>query len=702
MSMNPRARSFVSGKQRRAPMPVVLGTASTFQLSVDPNSTNVHGAAAAFVLYGLTKGFAARLAGSAYLSVVVLLKAAMEGQQNRLKVAPRIWWQVVNALTPKEIVVKGQTIKYDWNMGNFSINTTPGIGGVLLGAPQPSDTAGLFNISQAPVPIPTIEQATDEVSALFASYDKVHAMIPPVDDYIRDVGAFAYKVGIQDPSSSDIYTTQYGICASESPIRSWFGFCGFALQTGAALPFRIPRFFTGTNGSALQYIGLRLHYPKLMDRRFTMSRILFRTVDIGTVFTKHTKMLTEMKQKLNEAGRPQSTPAVDGLLPDAYYGYEGNDQVGPSIDFNLAVLHHLLNFSGAFIATSACWAGVVANGLSSISTGTNLILPGMNETFSDSAWIVESMSQLHVVFNPRNNMIHVPVPTISDEFISFARTAYANTYDVTLNPNYGGINLDLLNSTIGASTVQLMNGPSFFSDRTNCMNADNSYNMQNRQKSAVPLIANLRSAAAVRTRMLNSSFLKSDDTLRQYFAYRRIEKKRIEAFLEWRSKHRDGIKAPTRQSPITEGLPIAGDTYAMAPRSDYPDDQLVLPVALYESPDIALNHQRLISEDTNSKTVPNNVTQLYGIQQDGVASNYSSDPNNDAVTKVIAVSTSAVDPDEIIDALDPLVDMLPPRMRMIAKGAQAVAKKVAPAIQKAVQKGKERRQRRKEAKVSRQ
>jgi len=369
------------------------------------------------------------------------------------------------------------------------------------------------------------------------------------------------------------------------------------------------------------------------------------------------------------------------------------------VDFNLAILHRLLNFMGPMIATSACWGGVVANGLSSVTTGTNLILPDLNESFTDSAWLVESMSQLHVLFNPRNNMLNIPVPCISDEFVPFARTAYPNTYPFIASPGYGGVNLDILNSSIGGNIVQLMNGPQFFVDRNVLQNADNSYNNQNRQRSAVPVIAELRSAAGVRTRMLNSSFLKTEETMRQYFSYRKIDKKRVEAYFEASSKYKElRLKAPVRQSPITEGLPITGDTYAMEPKGDYPDDQLILPIALYASPEIALNQQRLISEDTNSKIVPNGIVQLYGVQQDSIASNYSADPNNDAVTKVVAIATSDIDPEQIIDALDPLIDFLPPRIKVIAKGAQAVAKKVAPAIQKAVKNGRERRQKRREAK----
>jgi len=699
MSLNPNSKTFrPKAVQRQSPRSLAIGTANAFRLSVDPNSQNVHGAAAAFVLYGLTRGYPSLNAPGTYLSLVVLLKAAMQSQMNRLKVAPRIWWQLVNALTPKNIIVKGQDIRYDWNMANFSVNNVPSLGGVILGPVLTQSTQGLYNVDVSAYPIPSVDEAADTVANLFSIFDTGHPLISPVDDYKYDVGCFAYKSPVSNPNLVDTFGSSYGVNASEAPLLSWFAYCGFAKSTGEAISLRIPRYFTGTQGSALQYIGLRLHYPVLMNKKYNFTRINFRSIDVMSVIDKHTQMLIDVKQKIFDSARPQVTLPPTNQLPDAYYGYQGEQPIGPIADVNLALLHRLHNFICAFSTLSATWGGTVANGLSAIATGTNLILPDMQSSFSESAWVVEAMSQLHPVYNPRNNMIHVPVPTISDDYVIFFRQAFSGTYSQTAPPpNYGGMNLDLLNSQIGGQVVCLISGPTLYEDRQAIMTMDAEYDAQISLMACAPRISPLRSGNMARTRMLNGSFLLKEDGLKRFLEYKKVEKTVMRKILD-RYLEKKNVKAPSRTSPILEGLPVLGDTSAIVQKSDVPDDFLCVPVALYDSSPEALVYQRLISEDTDAKHIPNSVSQIYGVQQVGIASMYSSDPNNDTKSDVMTVSRSDVTPDEIIAVLDPLVDLLPPRAKAVAKVGQKIVKAIAPPIQNLVKKGRARRAARKKDK----
>lgn len=699
VSMNPNAKPYVPKAarlgRRQVPRNLSIGQTKAFRISVDPNSENVHGAAAAFVLYGLIRGYPAQEAARTYLALVVLLKAAMESRIDLLKTAPRLWWQVTNALTPKSVHVRGQEIRYDWNMGNFSVNNVPSLGGVIFGVPLNSDTNGLYNLNVAAVTVPTENEAADLAANLWATYDEAHKVTEHVNDYIYDVGAFAYKIKIQDPSSVDVFSTQYGINASEAPHRSWFAYCGFGLSTASALPFRIPKYFSSTQGSSLQYIGARLHYPMLMQRSHNMTRINFRMFDLENVILKCTRALNDTRDKLEGAGRPQTT---NNFIPDAYWGTIGGTSGLAVIDINLYALHNLLNVIGALASLSATWAGVVANGTASIATGTNLILPEMNETFAAPAWIAEVMGQMHPVYARRNDMLQVPVPVISDDFIPFFRTGFGAYFNTTTTmPTYGGNNLDLLNSQIGGQVVQIMNGPTIFTNRSSVMEADQIYNNQLDMKSVVPVIAPLRSRNVFRTRLLNGSFVKNTEKIVQLFDYIGTDRAAVKKFLAYLEAKKE-VKAPFRTSPITSILPTVGMACAEPVPTDYPDDQLCVPVALFESPTVALNNQRLIAEDIETMITPLNAVIGYGITQFGICSSYTSDPNNDTKTDVMKAVTCDVDPVEIIDKFDPLVDLLPPAMRGAAKIAQKVAKAVAPAVKKAVQKGRERRQRKREAK----
>jgi len=674
----------------------MIGNASSFKLSVDPNSPNVHGAAAAFVLYGLTMGFESYKAARTYLGLVVLLKAAMEGQRDKIKIAPRLFWQVCNALAPKEANYKRQTIKFDWNMANFSVNNVPNIGGVTFGVPLNTDQDGLYKLDVSAVTVPTVEEASDYASELWSLYPPAHKPIERVDDYIRDVSAFAYKVPVISPQATDTFTTQYGINALEVPISSWFGFCGFGLSTAEAIPIRVPRFFRATQGSALQYIGSRLHYPMLLNRKHNLTRINFRTLNMEEIIIKAARSLGDVREKLEAAGRPQTQPYE---TPDAYSGKFGTDATHPVIDINLFAIHRLLNVLSAIACLSGTWAGVFANGLSSMATGTCLILPDMNAAYSDCAWMIEVMRQMHPVFASHNDMLHVPVPCISDDFIPFFRAGFGAYFDSTgaTMPTYGGNNLDLLNGQIGSQAVQLMNGPSLSTNRTALNEADGFYSNMLSLQLAVPEIAPLRSYNIVRTRLLNSSFERNVDQLMRFFAHVRSDKARIKKFIEWYTDKERlmKIRAPFRTSPLVSGLPVVGDTAAMEIQSNGADNQLAIPVALYESPTVALHNQRLVSEDTESMIIPNNVSNGYGIQQLGISSNYSGDPNNEKPTEVMALAVTEVTPEQIIDKLDPLVDLLPPRIRTVAKLTQKVVKAAVPAIQAAVQRGKERRAKRK-------
>lgn len=663
---------------------------------MDPNSENVHGAAAAFVLYGLTRGYPAQDAAKTYLGLVVLLQAAMNSRIDLLKVAPRLWWQLTNALTPKTARVNGQEIRYDWNMANFNINNVPSIGGVILGIPLNPDTNGLYNINVAAVAVPTEEEAADLAANLWATYDQAHVVMERVDDYIHDVGAFAYKGKVQDPTAVDVFSTQYGVNASEAPIRSWFGFCGFGLSSAAALPFRIPKYFHATQGSALQYIGARLHYPMLLNRKYNMTRINFRMFDLENVILKATRALNDTRDKLEGAQRPQTEA---GKVPDAYWGKIGNTTGLAVIDVNLYALHIMLLATGALSSLSACWAGVTANGVSSIATGTNLIYPQMNNTLSAPAWIVETMSQLHPVHASRNNMLHIPVPVISDDFIPFYRTGFTDYFNPTTTmATYGGNNLDLLNSQIGGQVVQLCNGPALTPNRSSVMECDQIYSNQLDLKSAAPVIAPLRSMNIVKSRLLNGSFVKNADRFNEFFTFLGSDRAAVKKFMAYLEQKKE-IKAPFRTSPLVSPLPIVGESCAMDIKTDNPDQLLCVPIAIFESPAVALNHQRLITEDIDTQITPNNFTVGYGITQFGVCSGYTSDPNNDTKTDVMRIAITEVSPEEIIDKLDPLVDLLPPRVRAVAKVAQKVVKAVAPAIKKAVDNGRARRQKRKEAKM---
>lgn len=689
-------------QMRHAPHSLVVGTSQSFRLSVDPYSENVHGAAAAFVLYGLSRGYPSAKAGSTYLALVVLLKAAMEGQINQLKLAPRLWWQVTNALTPKSTRSKGQEIRYDWNMATFNINSVPNLGGVILGPVQTSSTGGLSNINVNAIAIPSVNAAADSAMDLFAAFDEAHKSVPIVDDYKFDVSAFAYKQPLVPSPNADTFRTQYAVSLSEAPIRSWFGYCGFASSTGEGISFRTPRFFLSSQGSALQYIGARLHYPQMMHRKFNMTRLNFRSIDVSQVLDRHTKMLQFVKTKLIQAERSEVS---NKLLPDAYYGNR-NDQTGYFIPTqNLAILHHILNACGSYFAMSALWAGVVANGLSAMATGTNTVLPNLNQTLADSAWIVEEMSQLHPVFNQRNNMLHVPVPCISEDYIQYFRTTFADYYETTSTfcPDYGGAALDLLNSAIVGTIVSLVNGPSLHEDRVALGEIDQLYQGQNPQVSSSPKISPLRCGNVVRTRIVNGSFLFSAENYKKIFAYQRVRDgkavERFLAFMEEKKEMRAKLKAPVRTSPLIQPLPVIADTSAIALENPQVEDQLTVPIAVYDSVSEGVAAQRLISEDIEVKIVPEGYVQIQEIQQFALSGAYAGDANNDTKTDVIRQAVrDQVDPEEIINGLDPLIELLPPRLRMIGKVAQKVAKTVAPAIQKAVQNGRRRRQEKKERK----
>lgn len=696
--MNKEAKPFYPGgnRNRKSPHSLVVGSSKTFRLSIDPHPETVHGAAAAFVLYGLTKGYDSGLAASAYVSLVVLLEAAMRGQVNQLKVAPRLWWQLVNALAPKATRSKGQSIQYDWNMTNFAVNPVPNLGGVIFGPVQGGVTGGFNDINVNAVGIPQISAASDVAGGLFAVFDEAHKVMPPVDDYKFDVSAFAYKIPLVSNGGVDVYRTSYGVNAHEVPIRSFFGFCGFAQSTAERIPFRLPRFFLSSQGSALQYLGIRLHYPKMMDRRFTMTRINFRTMDISAVTDKHTKMLQFVKTKLIQAERTETS---NKLLPDAYYGFQ-NDGAGYFIPtVNLAIVHHLLNACGGHIALAACWAGTVANGLSAMAVGTNLVVPNLNTKGTDSSWLIEEMSQIHPVFNPRNNMVHIPVPCISEDYIQYFRTIFMDYYETTSSscPDYGGTALDLLNSTIGGNYVQLVNGPTLFEDRGNLTEIDQLYQALNPMVGAEPKISPLRIGNIVRSRLVNGSFINSADNLRKIFTFQRLkDMKAGERLIDYLAdKKRVGVKAPVRTSPLVQILPVMADTSAIEVVNPQVEDQLNIPISIFSSVEEGVAAQRLIAEDTDVKLLPKDFNQIQEIQSFVVSSAYAGDANNETKTDVISVTMrNDVDPSEIIDGLDPLIDLLPPRVRMVAKVAQKVAKAVAPAVKKMVDNGRARRQRR--------
>lgn len=678
------------GRQQVMSVSLGAGQSDTFKLTIQVNAPSVHAACAAFVLYGLTKGFPAAKAGTAFVALQVVIRASMSGNVDLLKKAPRLWWQWSNAMAPKTVRTRGQTIQYDWDVDTFGINNIPSFAGIELGRPESSTSFDLYDVDNGPVAVPGLQQAADDALELFTSFNAIHPLIERVQDYAYDVSAFAYKIVTAPIVSSDPLKTNYGVSYSEAPIRSWFGFCGFG-GSDTTEGLRFPRFFQSAQGGACNYFGIRLHFPVVMGRKHTLTRIILRSVDVMTVIEKHTRMLQDARSKLTDAGRTQTGPPT-GQLPEGYYGVYDNNSTGYTPPVNLAILHRYLNIVSVFSSLAACWAGA-SNGLAAVAVGTNLIDPNNNAGMTESAWVMAATQNLYPVMAKGQNLISIPYPSISEEFVPYFRNAFPDAYAIT--GNYGGDQLDLLNSNVAGSPIILTSGPTLFDDRQALSAIDAQYMQMNPQVSSLPVMSVIRVGNPVKSRLIQRFRLDADSSNQRITSLAKMYKVPPERLIQFFSKKTMKGKSANRQSPMTQNTSVVADTSAISlEESSEVDDLLIVPVTFFEGGN-ALEFQRLAYEDNNVRRYGEKSQPLYAIQQVNQGSQYANDPNNSIVSSVNSFSQSNPEVDQIVDGITPLIDFLPPGVRGVARAVQKVVKAIVPPIQKAVQKGRDRRDARK-------
>jgi len=149
---------------------------------------------------------------------------------------------------------------------------------------------------------------------------------------------------------------------------------------------------------------------------------------------------------LNLISAGRTVAAGPGPLPATY----------ADIVPNLALIYRVFNFAASMLSYAAMWFGA-SQRFGAICVGTNNLDPLQTGGLTESFFSIASVRQITPLYNRRSNQVVVPFPVVSDTatatFYAMFQSIALPYYPGTGPPTYGGMNLDLLNSTVGSAVV---------------------------------------------------------------------------------------------------------------------------------------------------------------------------------------------------------------------------------------------------------
>jgi hypothetical protein len=665
-----------------------------------PDQVQLSMVCAAFIQYALTMGFDKSQATQAYMAAQVVLMESMRNAPLPMQKAPRMWWQLLNALQSKTIFYKGADITYKWDMDLVAPDTGVNKFGFRFGALEAGNTpiGGLYTISDTAGVIKDLAISCEQLTSVFEYFGDAHPMIECPLDFCEDVSAFATKTSLfADQNRSDQTKSSYSVCYHEVPIISYWGCCGFAKAppAGSKDSFRVPRFTKFSQGHAGNHVGMRLHFPKFMAKQFVHTTPDFRMYDLGKWFEVDTQMRATMKQMLNNANRTQSD--ATSSIPDGYV----------NVPMNEAILSRIFNFAAASLMYPAAWFGT-SQTLVAIAAGTNNIDSTLPKGRGEASWSVANQRQLTPLYNRNSNRLIIPVPTISNSIVSELWNLFPNSYNQTDTDIYGGTRLDILNSMIGSALVSMINGPSARAGFLGVDEIDNTYTAVVQTSPVEPVSVQPDTKKALEQDVLSlegTGRSKSDvmaDVFRKFGGkdWERNLRKHLANIENQKSVHAS-IKSDFRQSPSLIASVFLGQTTCSTfDEGRGLEDNLQGPVTLYEPSAQSITITQLVHEQ-NHKFVPGdfNTLPVTVIQELMVAGQYATDPNTTHDTQVMSDINRSLDvanqntrPDWA-GFFESALSILPGRLGMAGK----MIIPFIPSIKKGVEGIRQRRQQRKDS-----